>query len=77
MKKITQVLLVAALLSLTACATTPREGTWILGANKTPVFVPKKPYKECKLVPGWRGAGPRATYGYINVCKKVDGNKHD
>lgn len=64
-------------LVLSGCATTPREGTWIQGANKTPLFVPKKEKKECKLELGWRGAGLRATYGYITVCKKVDGDKHD
>jgi starvation-inducible outer membrane lipoprotein len=64
-------------LMVSACTTTPREGTWIQGANKTPLFVPKKEKKECKLVMGERGAGPRATYGYITVCKKVDKDTSD
>lgn len=71
-------LLILALF-LSACSTPPKEGTWVhgLGPNKTPLFVPKKVKKECKLEMGQRGAGLRSTYGYINVCKKVDGDKND
>lgn len=67
-------LLLAIILLLSACSTTQQNSNWILGANKTPMDVSKKPKKTCKLQPGWRGIGLRATYGYIYVCKKNKGN---
>lgn len=71
----TTIIMAALMLCLTACTTPLREGTWVLGANKMHVFIPKKPKKECKLVPGWRGAGLRAIYGYQKVCKPIKTNE--